>query len=427
METADHRRGAEDTEKGWRGATYAGVILWIAAMSRLFIADVWDETSALVIFGDAHQSAGQIVAMILKTPLPFWRPIPTIFTALTIHALPFDVAWPLLRVVNMLMILGAVVLLLRALNAWDGRDARRDFFLVFATLFSAGAIIVGGWFANIFDASVLLLAACGLVLITRGWLLEAGFVFGIAFFFKESAAMTLPLLLLLVAIGRMKARDAVRVAIPALAIGILYFSLRSLVVPLGSPADTHQFRPDMIIPTATGLLESYWRETLWVWPSVIGYAIFAFSLVAMRGWRARVAFVVYIGCAIAIYLSMFTVYQGHELARDLMAVPHLTFLPRLYFVPVTLTLFVFAAGRRWWAVAILAIPLLLGAAGAYSHYQRFQRNYRDLYRYAQHEPKPVRIDYIYKPLHDPRRGIDIGDFPDAPLRLDPRTGHVVRR
>ena len=110
-----------------------------------------------------------------------------------------------------------------------------------------------------------------------------------------------------------------------------------------------------------------------------------------------------------------------------MAVPHLTFLPRLYFVPVTLTLFVFALDRRWWVIAILSVPLLVGAAGAYSRYQRFQRNYRDLYRYVQHEPKPVRIDYAMKPLHDPRRGIEIGDFPAAPLRLDLRTGRVVRR
>jgi hypothetical protein len=411
----------------FKNATYAAVLIWLAAMSRLFIADVWDETSALVIFGDAPQSAGQIVSMILRTSLPFWRPIPTIFAALTIHVLPFDIAWPALRIVNMLMILSAVTLLIRALRNWAGADARRDFFLLFATLFSASAIIVGSWFANIFDASVLLLLACGLTLVTRGWFMEAGVLFGIAFFFKENAAMTLPLLLLLVAIGRLKVRDAVRVAIPTLAIGILYFGLRSLVVPLGSAGDTHQFRPDMIIPTTTGLLESYWRETLWIWPSAVGYALFAFSLIAMRGWRARAAFAVYVGCAIGIYLSMFTVYEGHELARYLMAVPHLVFLPRLYLVPVTLTLFVFAADRRWWAVAILAIPLLIGAAGAYSRYQRFQRNYRDLYRYAQHEPKPVRIDYISKPLHDPRRGIDIGDFPDAPLMLDPRTGRVVRR
>jgi hypothetical protein len=411
----------------WRRATYVIVIIWLWAMARLFIADVWDETSALVIFGDVHQSAGQLVAMILKTPLPFWRPIPTLFTALTIHILPPDVAWPLLRIVNMLMILCAVALFLRAIDAWAGRDARRDFVFVFATLFSAGAIIVGGWFANIFDASVLLLVAWGIVLITRGWFLEAGFVFGVSFFFKESAAMTLPLLLLLVAIGRLKIREAVRVAIPTMAIGILYFILRSLIIPFGSAADTHQFQFSAIIPTATGLIESFWRETLWRWPIAIGYVLFAFSLVAMRGWRARGAFVAYVGVAVVIYLSMFTIYQQPELAKYLMALPHLTFLPRLYFIPVTLILFLFALDRRWWAIAILAIPLLFGAVSTYTRYKKFQSSYRHIYRYAQHAPKPVRIDYALKPLHDPRRGIDIGDFPDAPLRIDPRDGRLVKK
>src|SRR3954466_12383549 len=139
----------------WRRGTYAIVVVWIAAMARLFIADVWDESSALVVFGDAHQTSMRLVSTILKTPLPFWRPIPTIFAALTIHVLPPDAAWPFLRIVNMLMILGALALLLRALHAWEGEDVRRDFVFVFATLFSAGAIITAGWFANIFDASVL--------------------------------------------------------------------------------------------------------------------------------------------------------------------------------------------------------------------------------------------------------------------------------
>jgi hypothetical protein len=404
-----------------RRATYVVVIVWIAAMARLFIADVWDESSALAVFGDSHQSAMQLVSMILKTPLPFWRPIPTIFAALTIHILPPDIAWPFLRIVNMLMILGSVALLIRALTNWAGRDDRRDFVFVFATLFSAGAIIVSGWFANIFDASVLLLAAWGLLLVTRGWFLEAGFVFGFAFFFKETAAMVLPLLLLLVAIDRLKVRDAIRIAIPAIALGILYFGLRSLVVPFGSAADTHQFQLSMLLPTAKGLIESYWRETLWGSPGVTGYIVFAFSLAAMRTWRARAAFLVYAGAAVVMYLSMFAIYQGHDLIHYLM------FVPRLYFIPVTLTLFVFAADRRWWAIAILAIPLLFGAIGTYMRYERFQRSYRNLYRYAATAPKPVKIDYAAKPLHDPRRGIDIGDFPDAPMRLDPVNGLLVPR
>ena len=417
-----NHRDTEDTEKRvWRGATYAIVIVWIAAMARLFIADVWDESSALAVFGDAHQSAMQIVSMILKTPLPFWRPIPTIFAALTIHTLPPDVAWPLLRIVNMLMILGAVILFIRAMTNWAGRDDRRDFVFVFATIFSAGAIITAGWFANIFDASVLLLAAWGLLLVTRGWFLEAGFVFGFAFFFKETAAMVLPLLLLLIAIDRIKLRDAIKVAIPTIAIGILYFGLRSLVVPFGSASDTHQFQVSMLLPTAKGLIESYWRETLWGSPGIIGYIVFAFSIAAMRSWRARGAFVAYAGAAVVLYLSMFATYQGQVLIHYLM------FVPRLYFIPVALTLFVFAVDRRWWAVAILAIPLLIGAIGTYTRYEKFQRSYRNLYRYAVTAAKPVKIDYALKPLHDPRRRIEIGDFPDAPMRLDPVNGLLAKK
>ncbi|HEV7425865.1 MAG TPA: hypothetical protein VGQ46_05820 [Thermoanaerobaculia bacterium] len=405
----------------WRRGTYAVVIVWIVAMARLFIADVWDESSALAVFGDPHQSAAQLVSMILKTPLPFWRPIPTIFAALAIHVLPANVAWPFLRVVNILIILAAVALLVRALTSWSGRDDQRDFVFVFATLFSAGAIIVAGWFANIFDASVLLLIAWGLLLVTRRWFLEAGFIFGAAFFFKETAAMVLPLLLLLLAIDRIKLRDAIRTAIPPIAIGILYFGLRSLVVPFGSAADTHQFQLSMLLPTAKGLAESYWRETLWGSPGFIGYIVFAFSIAAMRTWRARAAFVAYAGAAVVLYLSMFAAYQGHDLVHYLM------FVPRLYFIPVTLTLFVFAVDRRWWAVAVLAIPLLIGSIGTYTRYERFQRSYRNLYRYAATAPKPVTIDYAMKPLHDPLRGIEIGDFANAPLRLDPVNGLLVKK
>jgi len=79
-------KGTKDTKKTvWRGATYAIVVVWIAAMARLFITDVWDETSRLGrLLATRIRARMQLVSMILKTPLPFWRPIPTIFAALTI-------------------------------------------------------------------------------------------------------------------------------------------------------------------------------------------------------------------------------------------------------------------------------------------------------------------------------------------------------
>jgi hypothetical protein len=413
----------DENAKAWRFARYAVVAIWIAAMARLFIADVWDETNALVVFGrGSGQSAMQLIRVILKTPLPFWRPIPTILVALVIHWIPDpEVTWRLLRGVNIAVVLGALWLFLKTLDAWDGRSERRNTIFTIAYLFSGGAIIVATWFANIFDACVMLFIAWGLLLVTRNKFVSAGLIFGVAFFFKETAAMTLPLLVLLIAIDRIKIRDAVKIAIPTLTLGILYFVLRSLVVPFGSAADTHQFHASTIVPTVMGLIETYWRENLWGHATVLGYVFFLFSLIAMRGWRGRVAFGAFAAFAALIYMEMFTTYQGNVLIH------HLMFIPRLYFIPVALSLFVFAADRRWWAVAILAIPLLAGAVGTYMRYERFQRSYRNLYRYAQTAPKPVRIDYAMKPLHDPARGIEIGDFPDAHVRIDPVNGLLVKR
>src|ERR1019366_6404146 len=92
----------DENAKAWRLARYAVIAIWLLAMARLFIADVWDETNALVVFGrGSGQSALQLIRLILKTPLPFWRPLPTILVALSIHWIPdTEVTWRLLRVVN---------------------------------------------------------------------------------------------------------------------------------------------------------------------------------------------------------------------------------------------------------------------------------------------------------------------------------------
>ena len=84
------------------------IVIWIVAVARLFIADNWDETNGLVVFAKDAGSALHLINVILKTPLPFWRPVPTIFAALVIHVLPPNVTWPLLRIINIAMILGAL-------------------------------------------------------------------------------------------------------------------------------------------------------------------------------------------------------------------------------------------------------------------------------------------------------------------------------
>ena len=399
------------------------IVIWIVAVARLFIADNWDETNGLVVFAKDAGSALHLINVILKTPLPFWRPVPTIFAALVIHVLPPNVTWPLLRIINIAMILGALTILLRVLDAWDGASPRRNILFTLTYLFSGGAIIVATWYANIFDASAMLLLACGIALLSRRRFVAAGVVFGAAFFFKETAAMALPFLLMLVAMKRVALRDAIRAAIPTVVIGLVYFALRSLVVPFGSASDTHQFHASQFIPTLVGFLGTYWIESLWSSREFVGgFIAFAFSIAALRGWPLRIAFALYVLFATVMYLEMFITTQDHQLMHYLM------FHGRLYFIPVTLTLFVFCLDRRWWALPVLAIPLLAGAVITYTHYERFQRSYRTIYKTAARATqKPVKIYYPMKPLHDPRRGIEIGDLPDATLRLDPINGKLMPR
>jgi hypothetical protein len=413
---AQEQHGALGYSAPVRKATLALVVVWLIAAGRLFIADVWDETNGLVVFKVPGQSVADVVKVILKTPLPFWRPIPTIFAALVIRWTPPEVAWRLLRAVNVAIVLASLAILLRTLRAWNGRDDRRDLVFTLAMLFSAGALIVATWYANLFDAFVMLFLAIALSLIQRGRFVAAGVILGSAFFFKETVAIALPLLVLLAAVDRLRIKDAIRIAIPTIAIGGVYFALRSLVVPFGSAADTHQFHFDKLFPTARIFVSTFWLEAAAIGWQLLGLVAFAFSVAAMRGWRARAAFLAYVAACVVMYLEMFGWQQ--EL------ISHLTFVGRLYFIPVTLALFVFALDRRWWAVAALAVPLLIGAAITFRNYRRFQESYRNIYR---HTEKPVRIYYPPKPLHDPRRGIEIGDLADAKVALDPRTGKLVRR
>jgi len=376
--------------------------------------DVWDETSALVVFGDAHQSAMQLVSMILKTPLPFWRPIPDDLRRVTIHALPPNVAWPVLRIVKCLDDP-------RRCRADDPRGdelggTRRSPRFRFSSSPRSSPPAPSSWPAGSRTSSM---PPCSSS--PRGdcsWSRAAGFwkqasFSASRFSSRKPRAMVLPLLLILVAIDRIQTsrRDQdrhYRRSPSASSTSVCAASsFRS------GPRPTRiQFQLSMLLPTAKGLIESYWRETLWGSPGVIGYIVFAFSIAAMRTWRARAAFVAYSGAAVVLYLSMFA---------GIRTGPH----PLSNVRPAALL----HPGHAH-ALRVRGRSSLVGRGDSrdpaahrrdrtYTRYERFQRSYRNLYRYAATAAKPVTIDYAMKPLHDPRRGIEIGDFPDAPMKLDP--------
>ena len=439
-----------------RLAIIAIVVIWIGLMIRLMIADVWDETNGMLAFSDPSHSLGFKVHFVLTQSLGFWRPLPTLIAAVLLHVVrDFDMNWRLLRAIDIAMLAGAAALFLRAIERWSEHDERRDVVFTIALLFSGSAVITAGWYANIFDASALLMIALGTFLLSteRGrpvrsdrasrpiadqspsetlddcgpearapWrAIEAGVVFGIAFFCKETAALVFPFLLLLLAAGRINIRTALRAGIPAAILGAIYFVIRSRIVPFGSSADVHGFATDLFLPTLINLCESFWRQTLKA-RDYIGFAFLAFSLAMLKKPKLIAAALVLIVATAVLYWGMIMPYQNGVLFS------HLDFIGRLYLIPVTLMLVMLAMERRTIAICVLLLPILFGAFTTYRDHARMQRTYRRLYRTAHDaKQKPLLVDYAEKPLHDTVRKIEVGPLRQAPVKIDAQTGRLLYR
>jgi len=402
----------------WRVAIRVAVCAWLAFMLRLMIADVWDETNGMIFFSDPARSYRELAVFVLTSSISFWRPLPTLIAAMVLHVLPdFQWSWRVLRGINIALLLGAFALLDGALRRWTGSLAPRERFVyAIAALFSGSAVIVAGWYANIFDAAALFILACGLALLARGRPIAAGLAFGAAFFCKEAAALVLPFLLVLFAAEKIRFRDMVRAAAPTFLLGSLYFWLRGRLIPLGGPTDTHRFELDHLVVTMTHIVETFWLQTVKAGPWIpIGAMITVASVLALRRPRLIAAMTAFLASTIFIYWGMFD-----TLLTDI--IDPSNFAGRMYLIPCTLFLFVLALERRTITIALLLVPIVFGAAITYRDHARFQRLYKKIYRSA-----PLTVDYPIKPLDDSVRGVRIGDIPDAPYRIDPRNARLTVR
>lgn len=408
----------------WRVATYAAVGIWIFLMLLLMIADVWDETNGMLFFSDPAHSFSEVAIFALTESLGFWRPLPTLVAATVLHAVQnFEISWRLLRALNILLLLFALMCLIRTIDAWSERNERRTFMVTVALLFSGSAVITAGWYANIFDASALALAALAFLMMTRGRFVTAGLILGIGFFCKEVTALALAFVVPLVAAGRLRIRDALRIALPAALLGLLYFALRGRIIPFGSARDTHSFLPEHYWPSALGYMEGFWRQTMKAaGPTFLGVGWLVISLAALRKPLLIAAVIVFLVAGTIVYWGMFVDYQSGTLMT------HRNFVSRLYLLPVALMIVLLASERRTAALVLLLLPIVWGGFTTFRDHQRFQRTYRQIYQEARRASrKPLRVHYPEKPLHDTVRGVEIGDFPDAPLAIVPGNGHLQFR
>ena len=401
----------QSESKGWRIAMFVAIAIWIVFAVRLMIADVWDETNGMLAFSAASPLADKL-RFVLTQSLGFWRPLPTLLVTIVLHFVrDFDISWRILRGLNMLMLLASLLLMLRMTQS-----AALRFALTVAFLFSGSAIITAGWYANIFDASALLLVLLGLTLLLRGHDVAGGVLLGIAFFCKEAAALALPFLVVLFAAQRITFKQALRAGIPATILGAVYFAIRSKIVPFGGEGDIHGFAPDQLVPTIINLAGSLWLQMLKGWLP-LGFLALIIFFIALRKPRVIAATLLFLAATTIIYWGMFGITQDGVLLH------HLNFVGRLYLVPVTLLLVLLTLERRTVFIAVLCVPILLGAVLTYRDHARFQRTYKRIYRTASEaRVKPLTVHYPTKPLDDTVRGIKVGDFPDAALKVDARTG-----
>jgi Glycosyltransferase family 87 len=401
----------------WRTATYLVIAIWVIFMIRLMIADVWDETNGMLAFSSAAMSLGEKLRFVLTQSLGFWRPLPTLLIATVLHFVPdFDASWRILRGINIALIVAPVLVLV---DTTEAKGALR-FAMTVALLFSGSAVIAAGWYANMFDASALLLIAIALHLLLRGRAVAAGVLLGIAFFCKETTALALPFLLMLLAAGRITFRQSLRTGIPAAILGAIYFALRAKIVPFGSAGDVHGFAASELLPTIGNLAESFWRQSLkGSGPGILGFLFLAVSLIALRRPRLIAAAFAFLGATVVIYWGMFGLWQDGTLIH------HLNFVGRLYLVPVALMLFMLALERRTLVIAVLCLPILYGGFTTWRDHARFQRMYKRIYRTA-HDAgeKPLVLHFPTKPLDDTVRGVKIGDYPAAAVIVNAKTGRL---
>ena len=403
-------------ERRLRYAQGVVIAVWLAFAVKLMIADVWDETSGMIAFSSASLSLVQKLHFALTQSLGFWRPLPTMFVATVLHFVTdFDVSWRLLRFVNIAMLIGALAILLRLVH----RELRP--LLTIAFLFSGGAVITAGWYANIFDASALLMIALSLSLLLRGNDVHAGVIAGIAFFCKESAALVLPFLIVLCAAKHITFKQVLRAAIPATIVGAIYFALRAQVIPFGSASDVHTFAPEMFLPSFVHFAESFWEQTLKS-RDLLGFFFLAISFAALRRVQVIAAAIVFFCTTAIIYWGMFNEYQNGVVIK------HFNFIGRLYLIPVTLMLLLLALEKQKKVIALLLLPIVFGGVMTWRDHARFQRTYKRIYSHAARtRVKPLTVHYPWKELEDPVRGVRIGNIPNASITIDARTGQLVYR
>lgn len=402
-------------------------VAWLILINNLMIADVWDETNALVILSAEPVASASLfesarMFWLQELPLDIYRPLGSTF--FIVVAKLTNGSFIFLRYVNAAFILAAAALFSSVLNQQgENKERALAFYTIF--LFSSSALITVGWFANVFDASCLFFIALATKSYSAKNYLAYGISMVLAIYCKEAYVLSIPFFFL--AIFQARDTNVKAIALVSLAVitfSVIYWLARESVSPLGSDADIHGFSSGNFLAPSLSFLSGFWFQfskftpnspVLWV-----GIIAVAISIVGLKSTAAKITLMAIYVMSAVIYWGMFG-FQGDNI------ITAQNFVARLYLIPFVLGLYLVCKEGNKPTIVTIALLSIWGMGATYSDHKTFQNSYSEIYKLSLETNEQVIVHYPEKPLVDSNRNLLIGDYPNALISINPRTGEIERK
>ena len=400
------------------------LLAWLVSMMALMIADVWDETNALLIFSNWRNSLtfNEVIAHIwTESVANLYRPFPLSIAFIVDTMSPNrEFSWHALRLLNIVTLIACFGLLLSIIRKRIQLTADKELLISSAYFGSSAVIISAGWFANIFDVFTLFFLLLGINSILKGNWVSAFLSFTVSFFCKEVSILIFPIIFMLCWTGNIPFQKGILLFIGSCASFLIYILIRQSILPIGSKEDIHGFEISLLPETTYAWFESFWLQNTRRSPEIINALITVAVLFSLKNAKVFLCTTGAMILSALIYLGMLPYSYDNQFS-------FMVFQSRLFLVPFTFVLIIIAIWGRRWSLYLILLPILLGGFKTYSEYSNFQNVYAEIYQKASEEESTLKIDYPDSPLTDYQRNLLIGDFPNERYFIDIKEGTLKER
>jgi len=399
-------------------------LVWLILISNLMIADVWDESNALVLLStDMIDSAsyGELFSIFWfhKIPFDIYRPLAS--SSVMILAKIFSGDFVAIRYSVSAVLLAAIFIFSEVLKRLQVEDKKVCLFFI-VVLFSSASLISGTWFANVFDVFCLFfLSLAAYFYISNRVIYFLLFTFAAAFS-KEIYILIVPLLFFITLKFSIPIQRFGYFLIGFTIISAFYWSIRSAFIPFGSGEDIHGFSLSGALNSHLSFLAGFVFQSnkfeLWDSVFLIGILGLVISITSMRNIVSRISAIFSLFLSMLAYWGMFGFQAGEVISAH-------NFIGRLYLIPFSLIIFIMVTDSN--LRAVIALLLLSSVSLGYTFYdhRNFQKTYLEIYELAATSDSEIKIFYKEKNLSDSIRKVEIGSHSDAEFRIDSQRGGLI--